>query len=103
MTIPHLHSVAPAAEPIDLARAKAAARDLLVALGCDLDDESVRETPRRLAETYVELLTPRPSTRRRSRTTRATTSSLSRATSRSTPSASTICCRSTAWRTSPTC
>jgi GTP cyclohydrolase IA len=60
MTIPHLHSVAPAPEPIDLARAKAAARDLLAALGCDLEDESVRETPRRLAETYAELLTPRP-------------------------------------------
>src|SRR3954447_3335309 len=60
MTIPPLHSVAPPTEPIDLARAKAAARDLLVALGCDLDDESVRETPRRLAETYAELLTPRP-------------------------------------------
>src|SRR4051795_3937856 len=60
MTIPHLHSVAPAAEPIDLARAKDAARDLLVALGCDLDDESVRDTPRRMAETYAELLTPRP-------------------------------------------
>src|SRR3954467_859751 len=60
MTISHLHSVAPAAEPIDLARAKAAARELLLALGCDLDDDSVRETPRRLAETYAELLTPRP-------------------------------------------
>src|SRR4051794_8147180 len=60
MTISHLHSVAPATEPIDLARAKDAARELLLALGCDLDDESVRETPRRLAETYAELLTPRP-------------------------------------------
>jgi GTP cyclohydrolase I len=60
MTISHLHSVAPAAEPIDLVRAKDAARELLLALGCDLDDESVRETPRRLAETYAELLTPRP-------------------------------------------
>jgi GTP cyclohydrolase I len=60
MTISHLHSVAPAAEPIDLARAKDAARDLLLALGCDLRDESVRDTPRRMAETYAELLTPRP-------------------------------------------
>jgi GTP cyclohydrolase I len=60
MTISHLHSVAPATEPIDLARAKDAARELLLALGCDLDDESVRETPRRLAETYAELLTPFP-------------------------------------------
>jgi GTP cyclohydrolase IA len=60
MTISHLHSVAPGPEPIDLARAKDAARELLLALGYDLDDESVRETPRRLAETYAELLTPRP-------------------------------------------
>ena len=60
MTISHLHSVAPAAGPIDLARAKHAARDLLLALGCDLDDESVRDTPRRMAETYAELLSPRP-------------------------------------------
>src|SRR3954464_13491339 len=60
MTISHLHSVAPAAEPIDLARAKDAARDLLLALGCDLDDESVRDTPRRMAETYAELLSPSP-------------------------------------------
>src|SRR3954465_9447862 len=60
MTISHLHSVAPAAEPIDLARAKDAARELLLALGCDLDDESVRETPRRMAEAFAELLTPRP-------------------------------------------
>jgi len=60
MTISHLHSVAPPPEPIDLARAKDAARELLLALGYDLEDESVRETPRRLAETYAELLTPRP-------------------------------------------
>ena len=46
--ISHLHSVAPAAEPIDLARAQRAARELLTALGCDLTDESVRDTPRRM-------------------------------------------------------
>ena len=60
MTISHLHSVAPAAEPIDLARAQRAARELLLALGCDLRAEGVRDTPRRLAEAYAELLTPRP-------------------------------------------
>src|ERR687892_132848 len=58
--ITHLHSVAPAAEPIDLARAQRAARELLTALGCDLTDESVRDTPRRMAEAYAELLTPQP-------------------------------------------
>jgi len=60
MTISHLHSVAPAAEPIDAARAEGAARELLLALGADLTDESLRETPRRMAEAYAELLTPRP-------------------------------------------
>jgi GTP cyclohydrolase IA len=58
--ISHLHSVAPPAEPIDLARAQRAARELLTALGCDLSNESVRDTPRRMAEAYAELLTPRP-------------------------------------------
>ena len=62
MTISHLHSVAPAAEPIDAARAEGAARDLLLALGADLTDESLRETPRRMAEAYAELLTARPFT-----------------------------------------
>src|SRR6478735_11452542 len=62
MTISHLHSVAPAAEPIDPARAQRAARELLLALGADLTDESLRETPRRMAEAYAELLTPRPFT-----------------------------------------
>ena len=60
MTISHLHSVAPAAEPIDAARAEGAARELLLALGADLTDENLRETPRRMAEAYAELLTPRP-------------------------------------------
>src|SRR6187549_3963992 len=62
MTISHLHAFAPAAEPIDPARVTSAARELLLALGADLEDESMRETPRRMAETYVELLTPRPFT-----------------------------------------
>jgi GTP cyclohydrolase I len=60
MTISHLHSVAPAAEPVDHVRAQRAARELLVALGCDLSNESLRDTPRRMAEAFAELLTPRP-------------------------------------------
>ena len=40
--------------------AQRAARDLLDALGIDLTDESVRDTPRRIADMYDELLTPRP-------------------------------------------
>jgi GTP cyclohydrolase I len=44
----------------DVAAAEAAARDLLVALGADLADESLADTPRRVAAAFVELLTPQP-------------------------------------------
>jgi GTP cyclohydrolase I len=47
---------------IDLASARRAAADLLEALGVDLEDESLRDTPRRLAAMYAELLTPAPFT-----------------------------------------
>jgi GTP cyclohydrolase I len=54
--------VAPARErgDVDLNAAERAARDLLEALGLDLTRESVRDTPRRMARTYAELLTPAP-------------------------------------------
>jgi GTP cyclohydrolase I len=45
---------------VDLAAAETAARDLLLALGADLDSESLRRTPRRVAETYAEFLDPDP-------------------------------------------
>ena len=38
--------------------AEQAAHDLLRALGVDLADESLRDTPRRVARLYAELLTP---------------------------------------------
>ena len=47
-----------APDPIDLAAAEAAARALLQALGIDLARESLRDTPRRMAQMYAELLTP---------------------------------------------
>jgi GTP cyclohydrolase I len=37
-----------------------AARELLRALGADVEDERLEETPRRVAQAYSELLTPRP-------------------------------------------
>ena len=46
--------------PVDLARARSAARELLLALGADVDSQGVLETPRRVADAYAELLTPRP-------------------------------------------
>jgi GTP cyclohydrolase IA len=45
---------------VDVRAAELAARDLLVALGADLSDDGVHETPRRMAAAYSELLTPRP-------------------------------------------
>ena len=49
-----------AVRPIDADAAQRAAADLLVALGADLSDEGLRETPRRMAAAYAELLTPQP-------------------------------------------
>lgn len=51
---------APQRRPVDRAAAELAARDLLRALGADLADENLRETPRRMADAYGELLTPAP-------------------------------------------
>ena len=47
---------------VDLEAAEQAARDLLAALGADLDDEGLADTPRRVAAAYAELLTPLPFT-----------------------------------------
>jgi GTP cyclohydrolase I len=60
---PRLASVpgGPAAA-VDRAGAERAAADLLRALGADLVDPGVRETPRRMAAAYAELLTPQPFT-----------------------------------------
>jgi GTP cyclohydrolase I len=45
---------------IDLSAAEAAAAELLTALGADLTEEGLRETPRRMTAAYAELLTSRP-------------------------------------------
>jgi GTP cyclohydrolase I len=45
---------------MDLDRAQAAVAELLEALDVDTSDESLRETPRRVAAAYAELLTPQP-------------------------------------------
>jgi GTP cyclohydrolase I len=46
--------------PVDLAAARRAAFDLLRALGADVESEGLHDTPRRVADAYAELLTPRP-------------------------------------------
>jgi GTP cyclohydrolase I len=51
---------APGRRSIDQAAVRRAARDLLDALGADLDDDGLRDTPRRVADAYAELLTPSP-------------------------------------------
>jgi GTP cyclohydrolase I len=45
---------------IDHAAVERAARELLRALGADVNAEALRETPRRVADAYAELLTPQP-------------------------------------------
>jgi GTP cyclohydrolase I len=45
---------------IDVQAVQCAVGDLLSALGADVRADGLRETPRRVAEAYVELLTPHP-------------------------------------------
>jgi GTP cyclohydrolase I len=45
---------------IDVDGARKAVADLLRALGQDINDETLAETPRRVADLYAELLTPQP-------------------------------------------
>ena len=58
-SLSHLLPV-PVACAVDLSAAERAAASLLTSLGVDLDEESVRDTPRRMARMYAELLTPMP-------------------------------------------
>jgi GTP cyclohydrolase I len=45
---------------IDRPRAQRAARELLLALGADLESSGLADTPRRMADAYAELLAPQP-------------------------------------------
>jgi GTP cyclohydrolase IA len=45
---------------VDHAAAQRAATDLLRALGADVESDGLEDTPRRVADAYAELLTPRP-------------------------------------------
>jgi GTP cyclohydrolase IA len=56
--VPHLELVRGGPD-IDLDRAERAVAELLAALGQDVDDEHTRDTPRRVAAAYAEMLTPR--------------------------------------------
>jgi GTP cyclohydrolase I len=54
----HPYVVAVRERDADLTRTEAAVKELLASLGADLLGEDVRETPRRVAAMYRELLTP---------------------------------------------
>ena len=65
LVLTHPHKTSPnAAGPdtrlVDVVAAERAAGQLLAALGADLDSDGLRETPRRMAAAYAELLTPEP-------------------------------------------
>lgn len=60
MTLVAVSATPRAGRQIDVQAAERAAEDLLVALGSDLDEAGLRETPRRMAAAYAELLTPQP-------------------------------------------
>src|ERR1044072_2903265 len=49
-----------AGRKIDRGAVQRAARDLLCALGADGDADGLRDTPRRVADAFTELLTPQP-------------------------------------------
>ncbi|UOQ88433.1 GTP cyclohydrolase I FolE [Agromyces endophyticus] len=61
---PRLHAVTAdeAARAIDREGAVEAVRALLTALGRDVESEHLADTPRRVADAYIELLSPRPFT-----------------------------------------
>ena len=50
----------PYARSVDRDAVRLAARDVLRAVGADVDDEALAETPRRVADANTELLTPQP-------------------------------------------
>jgi GTP cyclohydrolase I len=60
--LPQPLRVVPGAARIDLDAARHAVRDLLAALGQDVGAAHLRDTPRRVAAAYAELLTPQPFT-----------------------------------------
>ena len=60
MSTRRLQAVAADGRRVDLPAAERAARDLLVALGADLNSAGLVETPRRVAAAFAELLTPEP-------------------------------------------
>jgi GTP cyclohydrolase I len=59
-TAPRLRTLPGERSQTDSAAVTRASRELLIALGADLSSEGLRDTPRRMAAAYLELLTPEP-------------------------------------------
>jgi GTP cyclohydrolase I len=57
---PHLRLIRGGAAAVDVPAAERAVADLLAALGHDVTSEHTKDTPRRVAAAYAELLSPRP-------------------------------------------
>jgi GTP cyclohydrolase I len=57
---PDLHRLEALVRGVDVEAAESAVRDLLRALGQDVDSDHLADTPRRVAAAYAELLTPQP-------------------------------------------
>ncbi len=62
MSETEIHAFRAPRRSVDFEAAERAAAALLEALGADLEDESLQDTPRRVARAYGELLTPEPFT-----------------------------------------
>ncbi len=58
--MPNFHLVRKAGGGVDLRRAERAMADFLGALGVDVTDDALVETPARVARTYGDLLSPQP-------------------------------------------
>ena len=55
-----VETTTPRPAEIDHSAVQRAARELLRALGADVESDGLRDTPRRMADAYTELLTPQP-------------------------------------------
>jgi GTP cyclohydrolase I len=56
----HAAELALAQTGVDRPRVQSAVHELLLALGTDVESAGLKDTPRRVADAYAELLTPRP-------------------------------------------
>jgi hypothetical protein len=87
---------------VDLVAAEQAAAAFLVALGVDLDTESLAATPARMARAYAEMFSPRPFDLTTFPNDAGYDELIIADRSQCSRSVSIICCRSSEWLTSAT-